>query len=252
MRNVRTRRRAVAPSQHPCRPVRNRLKLDHARQGESAGYNEPMTLESRPGVRSIWQDPVWSKVIASFVIGVTSLFLEPVRSFLLGKNNIANWVTVLLCLIGLFEGAILLRSLGRPRLTEEKNQPGVQITLPRPGEIMSDKQPFGMSSSYVVRGRLTSLPESHQIWLLTSDGRPDRFWPQGFYPVQFDPRTGDWHGRVHGKTSPLQVFAVVAPPTSQDLFHYYQRRGEETGTFTPLPRVPPECKNLDSVQAIVQ
>jgi hypothetical protein len=127
----------------------------------------------------------------------------------------------------------------------------IQITLPRPGEVLTDPNPLGSGSvSYIVCGRLKSLPKGHKIWLLTADERTEHFWPQTFYPVQFNEQTGEWHGRVNGSgRSPLQIVAVVAPPTSQDLFRYFQKRGDETKNFVPLTRVPPECRNVHSVQA---
>jgi hypothetical protein len=136
--------------------------------------------------------------------------------------------------------------VGDTEIGEDK----IQITIPRSGEILSDPKPLGLGFSHVVRGRLKSLPEGHKIWLLTADERFDQFWPQGFYPVQFDEQIGEWHGRINGSgTSPLRIFAVVAPPTSQDLFRYFQRRGDETKKFVPLNRIPPECRNTHSVQA---
>lgn len=126
----------------------------------------------------------------------------------------------------------------------------VQITIPRPGEVLTEPKELGRGFSYLVRGKLKSLPKEHAIWLLTQDERSGHVWPQGFYPVQFDERTGEWHGRVNGSgKSPLRIFAVVAPPTSQDCFRYFQKRGDETKVFVPLNRVPPECRNAHSVQA---
>jgi hypothetical protein len=37
----------------------------------------------------------------------------------------------------------------------------------------------------------------------------------------------------------------MAPPTTQDLFRYFQRRGDEGKTFVPLNRIPLECTNTD-------
>jgi hypothetical protein len=46
------------------------------------------------------------------------------------------------------------------------------------------------------------------------------------------------------------MIAVVAPPSTQDYFRYFQRLGElRCYQFEPLPRVPPECINSCSVQA---
>lgn len=127
----------------------------------------------------------------------------------------------------------------------------IEITLPRHGEVLTDQNPLGPGAvSYIVRGKLRSLPKGHKIWLLTADERTEQFWPQTFYPVQFNEKTGEWHGRINGSgRSPLQIFAVVAPPTSQDFFRYFQKRGDETKNFVPLTRIPPECRNVHSVQA---
>jgi hypothetical protein len=125
----------------------------------------------------------------------------------------------------------------------------IQITHPLSGQPLSDPQPLGPSTvSYIVRVKLKSLPEGHKIWLITADERTELYWPQTFYPVQFIKETGDWHGRVNPCRSPCQIFAVVAPPTSQDLFRYFQKRGDETKRFVPLSRIPPECRNVASVQ----
>jgi len=50
------------------------------------------------------------------------------------------------------------------------------------------------------------------------------------------------------ETRDPKILAVVAAPTSVDFFKYYQRMGAKTD-FAGLNRVPPECKNRDSVQA---
>jgi hypothetical protein len=46
----------------------------------------------------------------------------------------------------------------------------------------------------------------------------------------------------------LRVVAVVAPPTAQQLFRYFQKRGDETRVYDPLDCIPAECKNMASVQ----
>src|ERR1700678_352188 len=113
----------------------------------------------------------------------------------------------------------------------------IQITLPRHGEILSEPKPMGPNASYIVRGKLKRLPKGHKIWLLTADERSEQFWPQSFYPVQFDEQSGEWHGRVNAMgMSPLRIFAVIAPPTTQDLFRYFQKRGDETKNYVPLNR----------------
>jgi len=116
--------------------------------------------------------------------------------------------------------------------------------------VLTEPAPLGGGLSYVVRGQLKSLRKEDAIWLLTQDERSGEVWPQGFYPVLFSEKTGEWHGRINASgRSPLRILAVVAPPTSQMLFRYFQQRGDETGNYVPLKGVPPECRNTHSVQA---
>ena len=127
----------------------------------------------------------------------------------------------------------------------------IQITSPRPLDMLEDKQPFipGPPNrfTYAVRGKLKRRPENHEIWLLIEDPS-GCVWPQGFSRVQHNQDTGDWVGRVHTQFSEPKIVAVVAPPTSVDFFRYYQRVGNKTN-HEALTRVPVECTNWDSVQA---
>jgi hypothetical protein len=217
-------------------------------------------------LKKIWQDPVWSKVIAAVILaaltGVGGLLWQSLGAFLLGVLPIGKWLLGLLCLTVTCESTILVALLRkRPSKAPshksaitngDDDQNKIQITFPRPGEILSDPQPLGDGRSYPVRGRLRSLPKGHEIWLLTANERSNEFWPQGFKAgaVIFDERTGEWHGRIAGsRESALRIFAAVAPPTSQDLFRYYQSRGDATTQYVPLDRIPPECANVCSVQA---
>lgn len=128
----------------------------------------------------------------------------------------------------------------------------IQITSPRPGEVLQHPQPLGKGSSYEVRGKLKRLARDHEIWLLREDEQSREVRPQGFSAVQFDPHSGEWSGRVIGPAGQtIKIVAVVAPPTSQDLLRYYQAVGGKLPSFEPLKRVPPECKNRASVQARV-
>jgi hypothetical protein len=125
----------------------------------------------------------------------------------------------------------------------------IKITLPKHAETLIDKQPLGPNSfSYIVRGTLKSLPDGHMIWLLTADDQTEQYWPQGFQSVQYNQQTGEWQGRVHVGRSPLRIVALVAPPTSQQLFRYFQSRGDETKVYSPLDRIPEECDNIATVQ----
>ena len=60
-------------------------------------------------------------------------------------------------------------------------------------------------------------------------------------------------GKVYGsRKQQVKIIAVVAPPTAQDFFRYYQKLGRERNyQFEPLNRVPVECTNRASVQAFI-
>ena len=124
----------------------------------------------------------------------------------------------------------------------------IKIEDPRPQEVLQDPQPLGDSLSYRVRGTLKHIPRGHRIWLLVENERNGDVWPQGYQPVQHNPQTGQWEGRVRPGELGL-IHAVVAPPTSDDFFSYYQRVGDHLTKWQPLARIPPECVNRDSVQA---
>jgi class 3 adenylate cyclase len=129
----------------------------------------------------------------------------------------------------------------------------IGITEPRPDEILADSRPFGGNRSYRVSGTLRHLPSDHEIWLLVEDERTGHLWPQGFRPVEYDSKTGSWSGRVNVSKDQVRpkINAVVAPPTSQDFFRYFERVGEEHGRREshPLSRIPPECINRTAVRA---
>jgi hypothetical protein len=126
----------------------------------------------------------------------------------------------------------------------------IQITSPRPQERLQDRQEHpGGGVSYIVRGTLKKLPAGEEIWLLIEDEVTKKFWPQSGYAVQFNPITGEWHGRIsdHRPDKFVKIIAIVAPPTSQQLFRYYDKVGEKTG-YEPLDAIPPECINRAHVQ----
>jgi hypothetical protein len=126
----------------------------------------------------------------------------------------------------------------------------IEITSSRPGELLQNPQPLGNGSSYAVRGKLKRLPRDHEIWLLREDEQSGEVRPQGFSAVQFDPHSGEWFGRVTGPAGQtIKIVALVAPPTSQDFFRYYQAVGSGLPRYEPRRRVPLECKNRASVQA---
>ena len=139
-------------------------------------------------------------------------------------------------------------ALSNPDLKLDENR--IQITVSGPGEILSDPRPFGSGMSYMVRGRLRFLPDGHKIWLLSADAQNKRFWPQGWYNVDFNDKAGEWHGRVRGSdVSPMRIVAVVAPPTSHAFFSFYQNHGRKTQDYMPLDDIPAECSNKHSVEA---
>jgi len=137
----------------------------------------------------------------------------------------------------------------------------IQITVPRPQEVLSGQKPLGSGGfSFEVKGTLKHLPKDHEIWLLVKDERSPRVWPQGFERVQFNPIDRAWTGRINpamGSSTHVTIIAAVAPPTSQDLFRYFQKVGQNVQSlnprdkvpFEPLDRVPVECKNFNEVQA---
>jgi hypothetical protein len=102
----------------------------------------------------------------------------------------------------------------------------IQITSPRPGELLEKPEPAWSGRSYGVRGKSKRLRKDHNIWVLREGERSGRVWPQGFFPVQFFSDKGEWVGRVIGVAgNPVKIVAVVAPPSSCDLFRYYQKVG---------------------------
>jgi hypothetical protein len=109
--------------------------------------------------------------------------------------------------------------------------------MPRAHELMSEPKTLGSGFSYVVRGKLGRLPKGHKIWLLTKDENTGRVWPQSFEDATYYEETKMCEGRVNGsRKSRLAIIAVVAPPSTQDYFRYFQRLGElRRYQFEPLP-----------------
>ena len=128
----------------------------------------------------------------------------------------------------------------------------IKITNPSPGQTLSAPEPLGSSFSYSVQGSLKRLPKDHQIWLLSEPEPSGKIWPQSFFSAQYNRHQGTWLGKISGaRKGPVRITAVVAPPTSQDFFRYFQRVGELRGyQFEPITRIPPECVIRDFVQAL--
>jgi hypothetical protein len=131
----------------------------------------------------------------------------------------------------------------------------IRITVPqqreRP-ETLQDPRPHGRGNqfSFAVEGTLRRLPRNHVIWLLTKNEGSTQVWPQGFENPSYNPVNKRWSGRIATTLgSRVTIVAVVASPTSHDYFTYYQRHGFKTG-WAALDRIPPDCTNQDSVQAV--
>ena len=66
--------------------------------------------------------------------------------------------------------------------------------------------------------------------------------------MTYDPEAGEWWGWTYLPYEQLEVFvnAVVAPPTSRQLFEYY----EQNGGGKPLTGIPVECENKARIRVI--
>jgi hypothetical protein len=132
----------------------------------------------------------------------------------------------------------------------------IQITLPSGhGKVLSPLEPpSGVSFVAAVEGTLKRKPKHHEIWLLVEHELTGQVWPQGFASVHYDAERQTWEGKINawsaGRVGQIRIVAVVAPPTSQEFFRYYQNVGGKLNyAFEPLSRVPVECKNKAFVQA---
>jgi hypothetical protein len=124
-------------------------------------------------------------------------------------------------------------------ITQDK----IQITVPINSGVLDDRQRDGEGFTYRVCGTLKHLPQGQVIWLLNGDGR--QFWPHS--TADYDVGSGEWRGRTFlwPKQSGAFINAVVAPPTSQQFFRYYQQYGQGK----PLSCIPAECENQTRVWA---
>jgi len=122
----------------------------------------------------------------------------------------------------------------------------IVIKSPRANEMVREFERDGEVVICVVRGSLAYLPKGHEIWLLTGDPATGRVWPQGRRALSFDRTTHEWEGSATVRGRDATIHAVVAPPTSQDLFRYYRHVAEKT-KWEPLSHIPAECTNRDTV-----
>jgi hypothetical protein len=125
----------------------------------------------------------------------------------------------------------------------------ISITEPMTNGFLPPAELRRGVQAHPVSGKLKYLPKGNRIWLIVADETNGKFWPQGFEPVDYHPDTETWKGYVtvfgwHRVT----IIAVIAPPTSQDYFNYFQRVGQKT-QHEPLLRIPLECKKRHSIQA---
>lgn len=129
----------------------------------------------------------------------------------------------------------------------------IEITSPRPNEILRGSKRLGPGLCYRVTGRLEVLPKDHRIWLLVQPWESSNFWPQGFEQVVYDPVTKEWSGFIFEPSgqAKLTIFAVVAPPSAQAFFEYYQKHGNAT-RWSPLREIPAECNNRQRMDAQTQ
>jgi hypothetical protein len=136
-----------------------------------------------------------------------------------------------------------------------EGQTTIEITNPYRGAPLKngDRTKDG-DHLYPVRGRARNIPKEHEIWLLTQVRNSGDLYPQGDRPVVFEDGDGGWVGWVYARKADegdhLQIWAVVAPPTSIMLFQYYECYGKDTG-FAPIVKMPPECIVRESVWTII-
>ena len=147
-------------------------------------------------------------------------------------------------------GLLINSTSDRLRLWNARRRNPMQITSPRPGEVLRDTKQLPPGKCFRVAGRLGMLPPGHKIWLLVRPHGQRGYWPQGFEPVDYTPATGDWFGYVFEPSgnAKITIFAVVAPPSAQAFFEYYQKHGNATN-WAALNEIPVECGNRQEVEA---
>jgi hypothetical protein len=107
--------------------------------------------------------------------------------------------------------------------------------------------------AHSLHGTIKHLRKDHKIWLVVVNESGDQFWPQGFAPVETNEANGTWRGYIHAfdwqyKWQNITITAVIAPPTTQDYFNYFQRVGKKTD-YAALSAIPAECKWRGTIQA---
>jgi len=127
-------------------------------------------------------------------------------------------------------------------------QDKIQITSLVSGGVLENPRPYAGGFRYEVRGTLKLLPKDHEIWLLNSGQASDQAqqWPQR--SAKHSSTSGKWEGLIYLPRTLAETFinAVVASPTAQQLFQYYNLYG---GGEKPLTRIPVDCENKAQVWA---
>jgi nucleoside 2-deoxyribosyltransferase len=131
---------------------------------------------------------------------------------------------------------------------EARGDDQIRITSPLEDQLLEGRESRHKGATYVVRGTLKHLPTNHTIWLLNVNESADEVWPQ-IIKVKYDfPQPGEWEGRTYLSSNQKSViiYAVVAPPTSNDLFRFYEHSLQYQ--MQPLSRIPGEI-NFARVRA---
>jgi hypothetical protein len=125
----------------------------------------------------------------------------------------------------------------------------IRITSPAINGTLENGRQLGGGWFYEVRGTLRRLPKGHRIWLVTQNENKFEFFPQGAHPVKYNPATREWTGLVtRNRPNPI-IHALVAPPTANEFFCYYQDVGPKLEFKFPLHHIPTVCVNRASVAA---
>jgi hypothetical protein len=121
-----------------------------------------------------------------------------------------------------------------------------QITITSPRTVLEGGKPDDAARRYPVLGTLTHLPDDHTIWVL-NEGDRGKVWPQS--KVVWHSERSEWEGStfVWNSQPSIKIVAVVAPPTSNQLFEFYQVVHEATKEWVAIPRLPGECTVVDRV-----
>jgi hypothetical protein len=126
----------------------------------------------------------------------------------------------------------------------------IRITQPKENDFLLPAELHLGVQAHPVYGTVRHVPKGHKIWLLAAEESTGKAWPQGFSPVE-QSGDGTWKGYIHvWGWHRVTIVAVIAPPTSQEYFRYFQRVGKKTD-YEPIIGIPPECKKRHTISAKV-